>query len=375
MPGSSDTEGIPGYVVTAKGPFSDSFNYPALLTTYTPGTECSTEWVYDTSTPGSVYKGLGDVSSTYAKTCLPYRGTNNHFRPGLCPSGQKFKRMDMTVESMSDGMVTASRWYAAICCSSEYQLTYRDESHIECRTGLLPLITASVNGATGTTFTETGTYINTPAVGVEQPIFIFWNETDLTLFPDPIANSLRSIMYLPPIIHSTSVPSTLSTLTTGTDGNSPQAQNPSPLPTTAAALQPSSTSPYGDPNPPENPSPFSTGATIGIAVGLVAFFGLIVAGVYVLCARHRRKKQQQLQELQSQNAEGEHGAQLKELMDAHRAAVYGQDSANTGYAVQNQGHQGQTELQGQSQFPVELEATPWDGGSGSGAAGRGHGWD
>ncbi|KAI0886515.1 uncharacterized protein GGS22DRAFT_114527 [Annulohypoxylon maeteangense] len=105
LPGSQTT------VSTSVNQFND---LAPLLTTYTPPTECSTYWVYALQTTGTVWRDR-EKNSRYQSHCQPFSGVNTLYRPGVCPSGQEFKSLDVTVEAASVG---GRSWWVGRCCSS-----------------------------------------------------------------------------------------------------------------------------------------------------------------------------------------------------------------------------------------------------------------
>ncbi|KAI1204221.1 uncharacterized protein F4807DRAFT_448415 [Annulohypoxylon truncatum] len=105
----------PGTITTVSGPVTDFDNLVPLLTTFTPTVACEEDWVYDIQTPGTVWKDR-DYNTDYAEWCQPFNGANTFYRPGICPSGQEIKSLDVTVEN--DGGTLGASWYVALCCSS-----------------------------------------------------------------------------------------------------------------------------------------------------------------------------------------------------------------------------------------------------------------
>ncbi|OTA55150.1 hypothetical protein K449DRAFT_180511 [Hypoxylon sp. EC38] len=108
----------PGTTTTVAGPLSDSFGgLVPLLTTFTPPDSCKNKWVYDVETEGTVWKDR-HYNTEYPIACQPFYGQNSVYRPGICPSGQEFKSIDVTVESGGRGTSHAPSWYVGYCCST-----------------------------------------------------------------------------------------------------------------------------------------------------------------------------------------------------------------------------------------------------------------
>ncbi|KAI1088601.1 hypothetical protein F5B19DRAFT_421284 [Rostrohypoxylon terebratum] len=261
----------PGTTTTVKGPVTDYDDLVPLLTTFTPSPSCEDDWVYDTQTEGLVWKDRA-YNEDYAEWCQPFFGANQFYRPGICPSGQEFKSLDVTVEDNS-GTPGAS-WYFGLCCSSNYELSFSEGYTIlpACFGGVVPPVTANVRDTT-TTDDESPpplTTISSTVTGVMQAINIIWKEEDLTYFSAPVANSFRALMGLSPL------PTTTVSGSTGSAA----------LPATQSASD--GFDQDGDGTGMLSNS-LSDGAKAGIGIGAIAFVALLVSIFYLGFVRRRRR--------------------------------------------------------------------------------------
>ncbi|KAI1442868.1 hypothetical protein F5Y02DRAFT_395269 [Annulohypoxylon stygium] len=262
----------PGTTTTVKGPVTDYDDLVPLLTTFTPSESCEDDWVYDTMTSGLVWKDR-DYNEDYAEWCQPFFGANEFYRPGICPEGQEFKSLDVTVEDNS-GTPGAS-WYVGMCCSSNYELSFSEgyTIHPACFAGVAPPVTANIRDATTTNDEPPPglTTISSTVTGVMEPINIIWKEEDLTYFSAPVANSFRALMGLTPLP------------TTTASGSTGEAALP--------ATQSASDGVGQDGNATERlPTSLSDGAKAGIGIGAVAFMALLVSIFYLGFIRRWRRQ-------------------------------------------------------------------------------------
>ncbi|KAI1139248.1 hypothetical protein F5Y05DRAFT_412348 [Hypoxylon sp. FL0543] len=281
----------PGTTTTLKGPHSDNYGgLVPLLTTFTPPDSCENSWVYDVETEGTVWKDR-QYNTDYPVDCQPFHGQNSVYRPGICPSGQDFASLDVTVESGGDSSSQAPSWYVGYCCSTGYTLSFREHfyEHPECFSGLMPPIVATVTDelASDDEFSDpVTTTIGSALVAIEEPVQIVWCESDLTYFPAPVANSFRALMGLAPL-----------TTTTGSMASATSTLSSFPLSTSTLSNFPLSTSTttpeysgQDGVDTSKNASTLSGGAIAGICVGAVVFLVLLVSGFCLACVRRRRKK-------------------------------------------------------------------------------------
>ncbi|OTA80250.1 hypothetical protein M434DRAFT_38089 [Hypoxylon sp. CO27-5] len=284
----------PGATTTVAGPLSDSFGgLVPLLTTFTPPDSCKNNWVYDVETEGTVWKDR-HYNTEYPIACQPFYGQNSVYRPGICPSGQEFKSIDVTVESGGSGSSRAPSWYVGYCCSTGYKLSYRDHFTVypECFSGLVPPVVATVTDETATdrdTFGPSTTTIGSALVAIEEPIQIVWDESDLTYFPVTVANSFRALMGLAPV-------ATTTTTGSGSVGSATATATASNLPISTSTTSPQASNQVGV-NTSNSASSLSGGAIAGICIGAVAFLVLLVSSFFCLAFYRRRQKMRAQQDL------------------------------------------------------------------------------
>ncbi|KAI3326406.1 hypothetical protein HD806DRAFT_487168 [Xylariaceae sp. AK1471] len=248
---------------------------PVLLTVFTPPSYCSLRWFYDPETPGSAFSNSKyDNIWSY---CQPY-STNNWYSPGVCPSGQEFK--DVTKYLADQGHGTTDTTYQGHCCGigftpsyttsvetlSQYSktVTYTDST---CLSYFEPPVTLMLMQKSGDMDSLTQTVLSSRIVAVGTNLDMLWHSSDLTLYPESLAASLRVGMGLPAF-------PTTSTAAMPTESSTAQL----PMPTS------------NDPGP-GNPSAYlSKGAIAGISIG-VAFVVLLIGTLGYLAFSRRWKKQ------------------------------------------------------------------------------------
>ncbi|KAI1326115.1 hypothetical protein F5Y16DRAFT_237732 [Xylariaceae sp. FL0255] len=195
-----------------------------LLTVSTPSSSCSDRWFYDPKTTGYVWSD-NRHDSEWA-LCQPYGATAGAYSPGVCPSGQEFK--DVEVFTSENGAGTTNTYYDGRCCNSAFTwytstTVYTYDSSVTtsliraCVSTFNPPVVVSIENSAGpielsldSTLTAMGTYLD-----------IFWHESDLSSLPTPLAASLRVAMGLPayPIPSTSSqTPMPTSAITNGTTG-------------------------------------------------------------------------------------------------------------------------------------------------------------
>ncbi|KAI1413475.1 hypothetical protein F5Y13DRAFT_198777 [Hypoxylon sp. FL1857] len=286
----------PGTTTTVRGPLSDYSGLVPLLTTFTPPDSCKNNWVYDVETEGTVWKDH-HYNTNYPIDCQPFYGQNSVYRPGICPSGQEFKSLDVTVESGGDSSSQAPSWYKGYCCStttinlsifscSGYKLSYRERfsQYPECFSGLVPPVIATVTderATDGDTAAPSTMTIGSALVGIEEPVQIVWAESDLTYFQAPVANSFRALMGLAPLATTTTTGS-MASATSNTLG----------FPVITSTTSPE------DPGDDDEVASTSTnslsgGAIAGVSIGAVVFLVLLISSFYLAFCRRRRKRRAQ----------------------------------------------------------------------------------
>ncbi|KAL7619587.1 hypothetical protein AAE478_010128 [Parahypoxylon ruwenzoriense] len=246
----------PGMSTTLEGSLTDTFgDLVPLLTVFTPPEGCVNSWVYDTRTEGTVWKDR-HYNTDYPFSCMPFHGQTTVYRPGVCPSGQEFKRIDVTVEG---GVENPQTWYMGNCCSTGYKISFREgvSAYMECFSGLVPPVVATFTAPAfrdADTIATSTTTISSAVVATEEAVNIIWNESDLTYFPAPVAQSFRALMGLP----------------------RPRRRHPRGISADSSSV------------PTTNS--LSGGAIAGISVGVVIFVALQALLCYLSCGRYRRKK-------------------------------------------------------------------------------------
>ncbi|KAI0114231.1 hypothetical protein F4776DRAFT_673982 [Hypoxylon sp. NC0597] len=368
----------PGTTTTVPGPLSGSFGgLVPLLTTFTPPDSCKNNWVYDVETEGTVWKDR-HYNTEYPIACQPFNGQNSVYRPGICPSGQEFKSLDVTVESGRRGSSQAPSWYVGYCCSTGYKLSYREHfsAYPECFSGLVPPVVATVTDETtmdGDTSGPSTTTIGSALVAIEEPVQIVWNESDLTYFPVTVANSFRALMGLAPVMTTTGSGSTTSATATAT---------PSNLPLSTSTTSPEDSHQDGV-DASNGASSLSGGAIAGISVGAMAFLVLLISSFCFAFSRRRRKRRAQQDPATSENmgsnntwwtswkkkevwphntfkgdgqdtrGNGEHEAWMPELQDTQMGS-----RVDPFYLAQRHGELQGTTVGTYPHGPVELESQP-----------------
>ncbi|KAI1377865.1 hypothetical protein F4677DRAFT_413747 [Hypoxylon crocopeplum] len=351
-----------GTTTTVDEPLSDSLGQLVpLLTTFTPPASCINDWVYDTETEGTVWKDRS-YNTLYPIDCQPFNGHNTVYRPGICPSGQEFSQLDVIVET--DGGTASSRvssWYMGYCCSTGYRLSFRERfsEYPNCFSGLVPPVVATVRGAIATdTDTTSTTTLGSALVAIEEPVSIVWVESDLTWFPDPVANSFRALMGLPPLTTTTSSthsatglgPSMMSTtMPTATSASS------GPFPLTTSTTSPQDINQQITDVSTER-SVLSGGAIAGICVGVVAFLALLGTICYLTCIRRRKKKADQQGPVDDGGPKEQNENWMPELQDTQMGS-----RSNPFYISQRHTELPGTTVAAHSYAPVELESPPIDG--------------
>ncbi|KAI2627685.1 hypothetical protein GGR54DRAFT_427730 [Hypoxylon sp. NC1633] len=342
-------ETLPGVTTTLDGPLPDDYHGVPLLTTFTAAESCLNNWIYDVSTSGTVWKDRV-YNTDYPIDCLPFGGRNTIYKPGVCPSGQEFQQLDATIgTNEASGTSTLATLFVGYCCSSGFKLSYRDHytQYMNCFSGLLPPIYATPKtGTTPIDRSETVQLIS-PLVAVEEPVSIYWEESDLTYFPASVANSLRGIMGIPTATSTSSVSAMTPAPSPGSSGN--------PALSTPTAISEDSGRPATGAS--TNRAVLPPGAIAGICVGVVAFLVLLGTICYLTCVRRRRKRRAAVY-----NATGEiqgegngNGNWMSELQDTQTGS-----RLDPFYIAQRH-----SELPGNTQAPVELEGSPIEGPGGS----------
>ncbi|KAI0479966.1 hypothetical protein F4859DRAFT_513464 [Xylaria cf. heliscus] len=153
-------------------------------------TGCSEAWYYVTDTPGYV---SSDVDHAWIG-CMPYEGVSVEiYSPGICPLGQELKQV-IKVISVYDDQTTTDIVY-----DGDFNLgitPHADWTDYDCLSSFEPPVTAYLTVNDGHGFGDT-TVLDSPVIARGAYVRIWWNENDLSSFPESLAASLRVGMGLP----------------------------------------------------------------------------------------------------------------------------------------------------------------------------------
>ncbi|KAH8681742.1 hypothetical protein BX600DRAFT_505396 [Xylariales sp. PMI_506] len=177
---------------------------PALLTRYTPSSQCSTDWFWDTGLLRYSSTIFSDAThnSQYWSTCQPYNQTAATYSAGICPISSEFK----TVTSVS-WMSVASPFFSGACCHSDaFFSTYI--SGDSTSTGCFQTVTATSVAAALIEDNKNTTSVTAagPLTVIAEPLYMIWHQTDTSLHPTSDASSLIAAMgsYTTGYVESTS---------------------------------------------------------------------------------------------------------------------------------------------------------------------------
>ncbi|KAH8710055.1 hypothetical protein GQ44DRAFT_776821 [Phaeosphaeriaceae sp. PMI808] len=285
--------------VTASSEMS-SVNAPALLTVFTPPSECSERWVlqHTIDTTYTVYSTRSQSvdwrSNSVWSACHPQSVYPSSYSPGVCPSGYEMGDVTKAIQRHEKGSWTS--WNAA-CCQNGL-IANRPFSGFASCTGhftkalraFMPLTLVDENDSnprrynggyeyehatkiSGTWTSMVNITILTSGSARADGIIIEWQASDLSKFPAPYARSLAQQLGIP-------LTPTRSSITSPTASPG----------TWTSLLLPQQTDPPSLPLPPSPPPNLSTGAKAGIGIGAI-FSAALVLGIItilVIC-RHRRK--------------------------------------------------------------------------------------
>ncbi|KAH9904904.1 hypothetical protein F4778DRAFT_50028 [Xylariomycetidae sp. FL2044] len=228
-------------VTTTGAPQQDVLsNLATLLTEFTPSATCTDEFVYNSSYSGTVWSDWDDAK--WITDCWPQ--SSSAFHPGVCPSGQEFKNVNVYVETFSS---LTSSFYTGYCCNSNYEWDVIGSSCFsEISTTVVAYLTPTTSGGPWDQFTT----LSPALVASAQPLTMYWYSTDLSLFDATIRSSLEAAMG--PQASSTS------TSTLAWNGDLPSDSGPA----------------------------LSKGAIAGISVGAAVVF-LLLVGLGFLALRRR----------------------------------------------------------------------------------------
>ncbi|KAH7086093.1 hypothetical protein BKA63DRAFT_560706 [Paraphoma chrysanthemicola] len=270
-----------------------SASLPRLVTSYTQSPECATRWLLLSSTGGATITSgnfandlLRDgIGSSYWRPCYASAPTPA-YSPGICYSGQTPAIIQQALIQAASNGVPQTRWQALCCPSGMFPTNFRQcEGTISTPfTALAPVIATVTSGSSVSrvtiwddsvtrAITTTGSDGRPDIVNTVQnfsqttvisngklwaePVTVYWQAEDLSLFPSVYASSLASAIG---ISFGKSLP----------EGSSSRG--------------------------------LSVGAIVGIAVGAVVLAFLIGGGI-ILILLHRRKQQPhtELSELSGQS--------------------------------------------------------------------------
>ncbi|KAI0162179.1 hypothetical protein GGR57DRAFT_313768 [Xylariaceae sp. FL1272] len=241
----------------------------AVLTIFTPAPECSDQWF-----SASDYVWSDNQHDPSWANCQPFGATAGAFSPGVCPSGQEFKNVE--VLTSDNGVGTTMTYYDGRCCYSEfawYNSTWTIarsdiDQALSLTTAILACVSSFGPGKEYSVWTPGGAEdpqrikLNSTMTALGTYIHIYWNESDLSSLATPLAASLRVAMGLPAYPPSS-------------------ASNPSTsLPSATAS------------NDTEGSGTrISGGAIAGIVIGVVAVLLLIaILGFLALSRRWRKQR-------------------------------------------------------------------------------------
>ncbi|KAF2009395.1 hypothetical protein BU24DRAFT_473535 [Aaosphaeria arxii CBS 175.79] len=271
---------------------------PALTTVFTPEASCLSRWIWmehsDQIIVTSGYykdtKLASGIDLDYWKTCYA-SATQPTYSPGMCFEGQALNvilQVPIQVPGMSE---TQTQWQALCCPSGMIPSNYRQcEKAISTPfTVLAPVVleeTTESGWKSSTVWDSTSTWLYTTTNSVGQPLVVttetsialhtaisgatlfadpvtvYWQSTDLSLFPSKYASSLASAI---------GISVGTQTLTLG--------------PKTLSSTTSSSTL--------NQQGVLSTGAKAGIGVGTVIGAALLVGVAFMFFLRLRRRKRQE----------------------------------------------------------------------------------
>ncbi|ORY68293.1 uncharacterized protein BCR38DRAFT_406234 [Pseudomassariella vexata] len=259
----------PPIITSTIGGFPNLDRQPPLLTLFTPPGDCAHQWYYDPEIEGTVWSDSRHHSAW--NICQPY-SVNAYYTPGICPSGQEFKRVINFVFPQGD---VTDTFYEGYCCTSDFSMVEFTKGYPICvstfKAGLTARLTATetVSGYAR----ESSTVLESVVTAVGAYVVIVWHQNDTTQFPESLQPTLRVAMGLAPFL-SSSTTSTISQVTTSTP-----IFTPTHATTTFAAAGAAEMSHSSRPG-------VSPGVIAGICIGTVAVLVLLATlGFFALRRR------------------------------------------------------------------------------------------
>ncbi|KAH7086615.1 hypothetical protein FB567DRAFT_75066 [Paraphoma chrysanthemicola] len=259
-----------------------SASLPRLVTAYTQSPECATRWLLLSSTGGATVTSgnfandliRDGIGSSYWRPCYASAPTPA-YSPGICYSGQTPAIIQQALIQASSNGVPQTRWQALCCPSGMFPTNFRQcEGTLSTPfTALAPVIATVTSGSslsratiwdgnvtqaiTTTGFDGRPATLNTVQNFSQttvisngklwaEPVTVYWQAEDLSLFPSVYASSLASAIGI-------------------SFGNESKSEGSS-----SRGL--------------------SVGAIVGIAVGAVVLAFLIGGGIFLILLRRRKQQ-------------------------------------------------------------------------------------